>query len=134
MTEPGVELATRFYRSFRAHDWPETRACFAEDVELGFAGRGPLAGDHRGAEAALAVLRDLVDRSGGTFRPVLDDGWDVCVSAHHVVVFDWFRAEVGDQQLRAYLYFVMAIEGDRIVRMFVHSSEQYEFDGFFAGG
>jgi ketosteroid isomerase-like protein len=127
----GVDLARRFYLGFRAHDWAAVRACFADGAELGVSGRSSFAGQHGGADAAVHVLRRIVDRSDGTFRPVLDDGWDVCASEHHVIVFDWFRAERDGRELKAYLYFVTAAENGKIARMFVHSSEQYEFDAFF---
>jgi hypothetical protein len=124
-------LAKRFYLAFRAHDWDAVGTCFADEAELGLSGRGPMAGNHAGREAAVQVLRQIVDRSDGTFRPALDDGWDVCASEHHLIVFDWFRAERDGRELRAYLYFVIAAQDDVIARMFVHSSEQYEFDAFF---
>ncbi len=132
-TDDRVALARRLYVAFRSADWDAARDCFADDAHLGFAGRSPMAGYFDGgANVAVSVLRDMVDRSGGTFRPVLDDGWDVCSSDHHVIVFDWFRAERADTELKVYLYFVIAVESGKIARMFVHSSEQYEFDEFFA--
>jgi ketosteroid isomerase-like protein len=129
-----ADVVRSFYLALRASDWERVRACFADDAELGFGGRNPMSGYHKGGDASVAVLRELVERSDGTFRPVLDDGWDVCASEHHVIVFDWFQAQRGNRQLKAYLYFVNAVEEGKIVRMFVHSSEQYEFDEFFAGG
>ena len=126
-----AELAQGVYLAFRARDWDTLRTLLADDAELGMSGRNPMAGSHAGADTCVRVLRDIVDRSAGTFRPVLDDGWDVCSSPHHAIVLDWFRAERDGRELKAYLYFVVATDGGKIARIFVHSSEQYEFDAFF---
>jgi ketosteroid isomerase-like protein len=127
-------LAKRFYLAFREHDWSALRSCLADDAELGMSGRSAMARTYSGADEAVGVLREIVEHSGGTFRPALDDGWDVCVSEYHAIVLDWFRAERDGRELQAYLYFVMAMKDEKIVRVFVHSSEQYEFDEFFADG
>jgi ketosteroid isomerase-like protein len=114
-----VAHISRFYETFVERDWDGMRALFADDAQLGISGRSPFAGEHHGVEAAVGVLRDMVERRDGTLAPVRPDTWDICISDHHVILFEWLRAERQDRKLRAYLYLV-------------HSSEQYEFDEFWS--
>ncbi|MEX2393348.1 MAG: hypothetical protein WD826_02595 [Actinomycetota bacterium] len=121
-----------FYRALCSRDWEMMRAMFSEGSELGFSGRSRFAGIYEGPEAITAVFEQLVDATEGTLGPVLDDSWDICASPHHVVLLEWFGAKRAGRSLNAYLYFVSALEANKIARMYVHSSEQYEFDEFFA--
>jgi ketosteroid isomerase-like protein len=129
--EQRTVIVQRFYDALRARDWDALRGLFAAGAELGMSGRNPLAGGHRGPNAIAGVFREMVDRTGGSLGPVRADTWDICSSDHHVVLFEWFEAARGDRKARFYLYFVCAVEDDRIARMFVHSSEQYDFDAFW---
>lgn len=126
------EVAGRFYRALVSRDWDAMRDVFADDAEFGLGGRNPFAGEHRGPDAIVGVLREMVRQSDDTFAPVQADTWDICTSEHHVILLEWFQAQRNGRRLRAYLYFVCAFENGRIARMFAHSSEQYEFDAFWS--
>jgi ketosteroid isomerase-like protein len=125
-------LVKSFFDAFCARDWEAMASLFGDDAQLGMSGRSPFAGEHRGPKAVTSVFRGIVERSGGTFGPVREDTWDICTSDDHVVLLEWFTARRNERELRAYLYFVCAVEKGRIARMFVHSSEQYEFDDFWS--
>lgn len=125
------EVVGRFYRALVSRDWDVLRDAFADDAEFGMSGRNPFAGEHQGSDAIVGVLQDMVRKSDNTFGPVRADTWDICTSDHHVILLEWFQAQRASRRLRAYLYFVCAVEDGRIVRMFAHSGEQYEFDAFW---
>jgi ketosteroid isomerase-like protein len=132
MSPERVAQIEMFYRAICNREWDTMHALFSQDAELGFSGRSRFAGVYEGPDAITEVFKQLVDATDNTLGPVLDDSWDICVSPHHVVLLEWFGAKRVGRNLNAYLYFVSALEGNRIARMYVHSSEQYEFDEFFA--
>jgi hypothetical protein len=129
-----AQIVQRFYESFCRRDWDAMQVLFAADAELGFSGRNPFAGEHRGPDAIVNVFRGMVERSNESFGPVRGGTWDICTSDDHVVLLEWFAADLPGRTMRAYLYFTCAVEDGRIARMFVHSSEQYDFDDFWNEG
>ena len=132
MSPERVAQIELFYRALLDRDWDTMQAIFAPGAELGFSGRSRFSGVHEGPEAITEIFRQLVDATEGTLGPVLDDSWDICASPYHVVLLEWFGAKRAGKSLNAYLYFVSALEANKIARMYVHSSEQYEFDEVFA--
>ncbi len=127
----GQTVVKHFYDALRTRDWPSMRLCFRSDSALEVSGKSPLAGTYLGAEEIIRFFERIVDDSADTFRPVQSRTADICSSENHVVLFDWFGAHRLGRELQAYVYFVCAVEHGAIQRMFVHSSEQYEFDEFW---
>lgn len=124
-------VVKHFYDALRTRDWPSMRLCFRGNSTLEISGRSPFAGTYQGAEEIIRLFERMVDDSADTFRPVKPRTEDICSSDDHVVLFDWFAAQRMGRELQAYVYFVCAVEHGAILRMFVHSSEQYEFDEFW---
>jgi len=57
MAHPNEELVRRGYDAFASGDMDTRRELFDPQIVWHFAGRSPLAGDHRGVDAVLGVLR-----------------------------------------------------------------------------
>lgn len=130
--DPRTQVVAEFYRAFRTRDWVALARVFAEDAELGLSGRSPFAGSYRSPEAAVDVLRRLVDETDGTIGPVREDTWDICTSDHHVILIEWLQATREGRSARFYVHLVCALEEGKIKRAFANFDDQYEFDGLWA--
>ena len=57
------KAVTRYAHAWLAGDRPALAACYHDDFTLHYAGKNPLAGVHRGKQAAFAVLAEVARRS-----------------------------------------------------------------------
>lgn len=62
----------RYARSWAAGDLAATLACYHPEVVIHYFGDSPLAGDHRGLDAALGALAEATARSGRVLERVVD--------------------------------------------------------------
>jgi ketosteroid isomerase-like protein len=129
----GSELAERFYRAFLAAD----REALAEVVAPTVAWVVPLAtavsGAHTGPDGILALRRRLAELTGGTWRPLREDSFDVTASDSHAVIMDRFLAERGEQRLDSHEVVVMAVQDDRVMRLFHYLHDPAAFEAFWSG-
>jgi ketosteroid isomerase-like protein len=132
VTDARAKVLEDFYAAFRARDWDAMRTLFAEDAQFGLTGRNPFAGDYRGPEAIVDVLRRLVEDTEGTLGPVRGDTWDVCTSDHHVILIEWLQATRQAREARFYIHLVCAVEDGKLKRAFANFVDQYDFDGLWA--
>jgi len=93
----GVESKERAVRQLyddrRRRDWPAVRAALADGIVWHEPGDEDYSGDHRGAEAVLALLQRLVAVTGGTFT--LEPA-DALVTDQHVAVrIEWSADRAG---------------------------------------
>lgn len=130
--DPRAQVVAEFYRAFRAREWDALARLFAEDAELGLSGRSPFAGSYRSPEAAVDVLRKLVDETDGTLGPVREDTWDICTSDHHVILVEWLQATRQDRRAQFHVHLVCALEDGKIKRAFATFDNQYDFDGLWS--
>ena len=82
MTHPNAELLSNAYEAFERGDIDAAVADFTDDVMFNIPGSSPLAGEYKGKEQVIAYLRDMIDRSEGTFRL---ESHDVIASDSHVI-------------------------------------------------
>ncbi|MFN2469146.1 MAG: nuclear transport factor 2 family protein [Gaiellaceae bacterium] len=132
MLDAGGSLAERFYRAFLDADLPRLEALVAPDAVLVIRAPSLLAGSHPGPRG-LATLRHRVgELTGMTWGPLREDSHDVATSDWHAVVMDRFVAERGDRRLDSHEALVLAIEEDRIVRLFHYVHDPVAFTGFWS--
>ena len=62
----------RYARAWLAGDRPALAACYHDDFTLHYFGRNPLAGDHRGKAAALAILAEVTRRTNRKLLGIVD--------------------------------------------------------------
>ena len=62
----------RYARAWLAGDRPALAACYHDDFTLHYFGRNPLAGDHRGKAAALAILAEVTRRTNRKLLGIID--------------------------------------------------------------
>jgi ketosteroid isomerase-like protein len=68
MAHPNEDLVRRGYEAFGAGDLDTLSSLMADDVVHSIPGNNRFSGDHKGREAVLDLLRQLSERSGGTYR------------------------------------------------------------------
>jgi len=63
---------SRYASAWLAGDRAALAACYHEDFTLHYFGRNPLAGDHRGKMASLAILAEVTRRTNRKLLAVID--------------------------------------------------------------
>jgi ketosteroid isomerase-like protein len=71
-TERTRQAVTRYARAWLAGDRPALAACYHDDFTLHYSGRHPLAGDHLGKAAALAILAEVTRRTNRKLLGIVD--------------------------------------------------------------
>ncbi len=69
---PNVQRVLQGLAAFHDGDLEGVKAIYRPDLVFRVAGRGPLAGEYRGAEAYAAVVRRVREESGGTMNVEMD--------------------------------------------------------------
>jgi len=70
--ERNRQAVTRYATAWLAGDRTALAACYHEDFTLHYAGRNPLAGEHRGKAAALAILAEVTRRTNRKLLGIID--------------------------------------------------------------
>ena len=66
------QAVTRYARAWLAGDRAVLAACYHDDFTLHYFGSNPLAGDHRGKMAALAILAEVTRRTSRKLLGIID--------------------------------------------------------------
>src|SRR5436305_12652989 len=66
------QAVSRYASAWFAGDRAALVACYHDDFTLHYFGRNPLAGDHRGKRAALAVLAEVACRTNRRLLAIID--------------------------------------------------------------
>ena len=66
------QAVTRYASAWLAGDRAALAACYHDDFTLHYFGRNPLAGDHRGKMAALAILAEVTRRTSRKLLGIID--------------------------------------------------------------
>jgi len=128
---PG-EIVEHFYRAFLAAD-REALAKFvvpeaAWIVQLNTA----LSGAHRGPDGIAALRLRIDELTGGTWRPLREDSFDVATSPWHGVIMDRFLAERGERRLDSHEAVVVAVGDGHITRLFHYLHDPAAFAAFWS--
>jgi ketosteroid isomerase-like protein len=125
-------IGERFYRAFLAADVAALAEVVAPNAVLVVPLQTALSGSHRGPEGIAALRERIADLTDGTWRPLRDESFDVALSQWHAVVMDRFLAERDGRQLDSHEAFVLAVEDDRIVRLFHYLHDPDGFAAFWS--
>ena len=125
---PNVVLARRGFEAFAAGDRATIESLLHEDAVWHIPGRSGLAGEYRGRDVILAMLRETALRSGGTYRVQLR--YAVADDRHVVAVYRATGQRDGrsidiDQAL------IVALDDGRWVEIRAVPTDQYAFDEFW---
>ena len=82
---PNADVMQKLVDAFIKGDQAGLDAVFADDAVWHEDGSAPISGDHKGKQAIFGMFGQVMELSGGSFRP---DVHDVCASeAHGVLLF-----------------------------------------------
>jgi ketosteroid isomerase-like protein len=130
MTEhPNARLIRHGYAAFARGDLDAIRELMAHDVVWHEPGRSPIAGDYKGPDGVMTLLRDLRDRSDGTFAI---DLIDVVPNADRVIALQEETATRKDRQLDVASAVDFEIHRGKITEVTVYQSDSYQFDAFWS--
>ena len=93
-----------------------------------FPGTSWIAREIQGRDGLLAYLREVMQRTSGTF--VLEDV-DISATDHHVLAIQRFGATHKDERRVFDAVSVMKFEDGRQIERWFHLLDQDEFDAFF---
>jgi ketosteroid isomerase-like protein len=129
-SHPNVLTYLRTARAFRDNDLESVASTIHELVTWHFPGTSWLAGEIVGKGALLASLREIKQRTAGTF--LLEDGL-ITGTDHHVIAIQWFGATNREGLTRRFdAVSVMRFEEGRQIERWFYIREIEQFDSFFA--
>jgi hypothetical protein len=119
----------RYLDAAQRGDWETGSSYFADDIVVHAPGRSPLAGEHRGRDAALAFIDAARARShdGGVEVELID----MLTSDERValIVRERFHGPEGAVEIRrANVY---RLRGEQIVEIWIFEHDQYAVDALF---
>ena len=126
------DLVEHFYRAFLAAD-REALAKFVAPEAAWIVGLDTaLSGEHRGPEGIASLRRRIDELTGGTWRPLRDDSFDIATSPWHGVIMDRFLAERGERRLDSHEAVIVAVGEGHITRLFHYLHDPTAFAAFWS--
>jgi ketosteroid isomerase-like protein len=102
--------------------------CYHDELVLHYFGRSPLAGDHRGKAAALALLARVAQLTNRRLLAI----HDVLASDEHAVVLARERFERDGRQVDLNRVFVYHVRDGKLVEGWVYDEDQRVVDEFWS--
>lgn len=99
---PAVAAARRLCEGFTARDWSMVDSALDEEIYFAVGGSSPLAGEHKGRDAVVALIRRMVELSDDTLHFVRPDVYDILVSQVHAAILVPFVGERNGRKLDSY--------------------------------
>jgi uncharacterized protein len=118
----------RYCDAWLKGDLAELVDCYHDDLVLHYFGRSPLAGEHRGKAAALAVLAKVQQL---TNRQLLEIH-DVLASDDHAVVLARERFERDGRRLDVNRTLVYHVRDGKLVEGWIYDDDQRSVDEFWS--
>ena len=125
-------LVAQFYRAFLAADREALAALVAPEAAWIVRLDTAISGAHVGPDGIAALRRQVDELTGGTWRPLREDSFDIATSQWHAVVMDRFLAERGERRLDSHEAVVVAVEENRIRRLFHYLHDPAAFEVFWS--
>jgi len=125
-----AEVVRRGYEAFNTADMATLTELMSESITWHTPGRSPIAGDHKGRDAAFAQFGRYGGDTAGTFKATLldvlpgDDG--TVVGIHHNT------AERNGKQLDVYCCLVFEVENGQITDGREHFYDLHAWDEFWS--
>jgi ketosteroid isomerase-like protein len=129
MEHPNARLIRHCYDAFARGDLESLKECMTHDVVWHEPGRGPFAGDHKGPDGVLSLLRELQERSDNTFSVEIVD---LLVNAERVIAIQEETAQRGDRDLDMASATEFEVHQGKITEVTVYHGDTYHFDAFWS--
>jgi hypothetical protein len=128
MRDANEAAIRRYCEAWRNGDLAAILDCYHDDLVLHYFGRSPLAGDHRGKAAALAVLARVQQL---TNRRLLEIH-DVLASDDHAVILARERFEQDGRQLEVRRVLLFHIRDGRLAEGWIYDDDQRAVDEWWS--
>jgi ketosteroid isomerase-like protein len=119
-----LAVVRRYCEAWKAGDLPTLVDCYHDEIVLHYFGRSPLAGEHRGKAAALAVLAQVQQR---TNRRLLEIH-DVLASDDHVVILARERFERDGRTLETQRVLLYHVRDGKLAESWIYDDDQRAVD------
>lgn len=126
---PIADLIRNGYDAFLKRDMATLEDFFAEDVVWHAAGTSPISGEYRGRDALFALIRQIDELSGGTFRFQIHT---VLADDEHGVALTRTMASRKGRRLRAQSVNVFHVSEGRVTEVWQASEDQPSIDEFWS--
>jgi ketosteroid isomerase-like protein len=126
---PNAELVRRCYRALTDADLESLAELMAPAVEWHEPGRGPFAGDYQGPEGVLSLIREIRERSDGTFAVEIVD---LLANAERAVALQEETARRNGRQLDMAAALEFEIHHGQITEVTVYHADTHHFDEFWS--
>ena len=127
--QENAAVVRRGYEAFNTGDINTLTELFDESAVWRTPGRGSLAGDHEGREAAFAYFGQLAQQTGGTFRANLQH---VTADDDRVIAIHHNTAERDGKQLEVDCCLAFQLRDGRITEGAEHFRDLYAWDEFWS--
>ncbi len=124
---PNAQLWRRAQEAFSRRDMDALRTLWADDIVYHVPGASPIAGDHKGLDAVLALFAKIVEMG---IRIV--DVHDVLASDDHVVALVRGTASRRGQQMSMNQANIYHVRDGKIAEAWLLPTDQLAFDEFFS--
>ncbi len=124
---PNAQLWRRAQEAFSRRDMDSLRTFWADDIVYHVPGASPIAGDHKGLDAVLALFAKIVEMD---IRIV--DVHDVLASDDHVVALVRGTASREGRQLSMNQANIYNASDGKITEAWLLPTDQLAFDEFFS--
>ncbi len=126
---PNVALWREAEQAFSRGDMTTVQRFWSGDVVYHFAGDNPLAGDHKGKDAVLAVFAKMGELTEGTLHIEVHD---VLANDDHVVALVRLSASRKGKQQTWNGINVYHVQNGKIAEVWIHSTDQQIVDRFLS--
>jgi hypothetical protein len=118
----------RYCEAWRNGDLATIVDCYHDDLVLHYFGRSPLAGEHRGKPAALAVLARVQQLTNRRLVEI----HDVLASDEHAVILARERFERDGREMELDRVLVYHVRDGKLVEGWIYDEDQRAIDEFWS--
>ncbi len=122
-------LVDEMHRSLTVGDMETFFDLHTEDVVVHVPGSNPLAGDHKGEQAARQVFTKLMELAGDSPRFEVHD---ILANEEHTVLLLGLRARRGEEYVHLNFDLVCHLRDGKVTEMWVNPEDQYRADAFWS--
>lgn len=122
------QAVSRYATAWLAGDRTALAACYHDDFTLHYFGRNPLAGDHAGKAAALAILAEVTRRTNRRLLAIID----VMAGPERGALLVRERFERDGRAAEIERLLVYAVRDGLLGECWVHDQDQALVDAFLA--
>jgi uncharacterized protein len=122
-------IVDQFERSLTVDDLESFFDLHSDDIVVHMPGQNPLAGEHKGGQAARALFTKLLELTGETAR---FDVHDILADDEHTVLLLTLHARRKDRVVYFNTAMICHLRDGKIAEAWIHPEDQYAADAFWS--